>query len=68
MVNFYSCHQVVRTLGLRGGVGASPPARGSTPARRPKLGGYSDTSQLLHQLYFPCTNSAYTVDQNIKQC
>ncbi len=26
---------------LRGGVGTKPPARGSTPAPRPKLGGYS---------------------------
>ncbi len=28
-------------MGLKGGIGASPPARGSTPAPRPKLGDYS---------------------------
>ncbi len=41
-VNFYgqySVHQVAEDNGfVKWGVGASPPARGSTPAPRPKLG------------------------------
>jgi hypothetical protein len=32
---------------FKGGVGASPPARGSTPAPRPKLGDYSYSCLLL---------------------
>jgi hypothetical protein len=39
---FIAVARLLRTMGSsRGGVGSSPPARGSTPAPRPKLGGYS---------------------------
>ncbi len=44
--------KLLRTLGFRGGVGASSPATGSTPALPPKLGGYS-YGEMMQDLSLP---------------
>jgi hypothetical protein len=42
MTDCYSFRQVAQDNGfVKGGVGTASPARGSTPAPRPKLGDYS---------------------------
>ncbi len=41
--SLYSCRHRAEDIGIKGGVGAMPPARGSTPAPRPHQNGYGYT-------------------------